>query len=298
MVKEYLAHAEANYPVYLATEWGPHLPVAIAMTLHALRVSYEVRKMLNINGRLPMLHEVFVLLTLSFGGGIISASLLGNPQPWLVNNGMIPTYGLVYLAVGFFPGDFVFQLLRLLSPASDIFLAAVDGAIRGYGVTVAGVEMVRNMDGPISQSLTAMLVIGTVLGCGGGIIEDVIQMSKRSWALRTPTFFQRPNVDMGITFTTVVFYIFSTRLWRFDDQHPGLIGAAWLDAIIEWMIPELAPETARVLCGLFCAGALSYKALGDHRQYQGWLKKSALTPTPTVAAAPELNEKEDTKKDQ
>ncbi|KAJ1912122.1 hypothetical protein IWQ60_009809 [Tieghemiomyces parasiticus] len=291
VMSEYLARAEQNYPVYLAAEWSPSFPVAIAMTLHALRVSYEVRKMLNCSGRLPTAQEIFALLTLSFGGGILSALMLGKPQPWLVNNGMIPTYTLVYLAVGFCPQDWVFRILRMLSPASDVFLAAVDGAIRGYGVTATGVEMVRGMEGPISESLTAMIIIGTVLGCGGGIIEDVIQFSKRSWNFRTPTLLQRPNFDIGITFSSVLFYIFSTRTWSFAVQHPGLIGAEWIDALIELLVPHLTPETARGVCGLFCAGSLAYKAVGDHVRYNRLM-------SPAMPNTQETEVVEETKKDQ
>ncbi|KAJ1973792.1 hypothetical protein H4R35_003930 [Dimargaris xerosporica] len=281
----YLHQAGAKYPEYLGLEWGPSLPVTIAMTLHALRVSYEVRKMLNASGRLPWFHEVFVLLTLSFGGGILTALLLGQPQPWLVNNGMVPTYSLVYLAVGFAPADIVYRILRAAAPLSDMALAAVDGAIRGYGVTASGVEMIRRMDGPISQSLTAMVVVGTLLGCGGGVIEDLIQMSKRQWAFRTPTLLQRPNYDMAITFTTVVFYILSTRAWVFSAQHPGLLGSHALDAAVSAVVPHLSPEMARVCCGLLCATALSVKSFGDYRAYPPNASGSTATAKPAKERA-------------
>ncbi|KAJ1657223.1 hypothetical protein IWQ61_003340 [Dispira simplex] len=279
-----------SYSVFVNREWGPALPITITMTFHALRVSYEVRKLMQVRGRLHWAHEVFLLLTLSFGGGILTSLLLGRPQPWLINSAMVPTYSLVYLAVGFFPGDLVYKLLRACAPLSDIVLASLDGIIRGYGIPTAGVEHVRSLEGPISRSLSAMLIIGTVLGCGGGIIEDFIQISRPQWQLRTPTLLQRPNYDICVSFITAVFYIISTRAWTFRSVFTTLSVEPF-----DWIFPQLHPLDARVMCGLFCTVALAWKAYRDHQRFTPFLAKIPKAKSPS-ASVPANNTKTPSKK--
>ncbi|KAJ2877510.1 hypothetical protein IWW38_006555, partial [Coemansia aciculifera] len=211
------------YPGVLQKQWiggigesDAVLPIGIFATLHAIRIAYEVRKSVQVNGRRPLMQELFTMLTFSFGGAILTALALGRTQPWLENNTTVPIYSAAYLLMAYMPGDYLFQFLRYTSPVSDVFLAGVDGLLRGYGVTAAGVDLVRKtMKGqPVADSLVAWILVGTVLGSGGGIIDDFLQISRAAWGFRTPSMLANGlSLDVKLSFAATVGYILTTHAW-------------------------------------------------------------------------------------
>ncbi|KAJ1735187.1 hypothetical protein LPJ61_000681 [Coemansia biformis] len=237
------------------------LPIGIFATLHAVRVAYEVRKGVQLTGRQPLLQELFAMLTFSFGGAILTALLLGRVQPWLENSTTVPLYATAYLLMARAPGDVLYQALRRLSPVSDVFLASVDGLVRGYGVTSAGVDLVRKtMKGhPVADSLVAWIVVGTVLGSGGGIIDDVLQFSRRSWTLRTPSMFRSVSLDVKVSFCATVGYILTTHAWSFTERAPGFPLSALLDRALAF-VPHLEDQEAHLISGLLCSAVLGTAA--------------------------------------
>ncbi|KAI8322867.1 hypothetical protein GQ54DRAFT_129824 [Martensiomyces pterosporus] len=268
--------AEA-YPSLLNKQWvggsgdgsDALLPIGIFTTLHAIRIAYEVRKSVQANGRRPLLQELFTMLTFSFGGAILTALALGRVQPWLQSNTMVPVYGGAYLAMSILPGDILFRFLRRTSPISDVFLASVDGLLRGYGVTAAGVDLVRKtMKGqPVSESLIAWIFVGTVLGSGGGIIDDFLQISRASWGFRTPSMvFNGFSLDVKLSFFATVGYILTTHAWSFTAHAPGFPLSPALDSILS-LVPHLSEEEARLISGLLCSAALGTAAHFQARTY-------------------------------
>ncbi|KAJ1840691.1 hypothetical protein LPJ70_004537 [Coemansia sp. RSA 2708] len=259
------------YPTMLQCEWlggvNGLLPIGIFATLHAVRIAYEVRKGVQIGGRRPLLQELFTMLTFSFGGGILTALMLGRPQPWLETNSTVPVYAGAYLLMTLLPGDLLYAFLRRTSPVSDVFLASVDGLIRGYGVTAAGVDLVRGMTGqPIADSLVAWLVIGTVLGSGGGLIDDLVQFSSMRWAVRTPTMFTRVSLDVKLSFYATAGYILSTHAWSFADHVPGFPLGPLLDRLLA-LVPHLSDQEAHMICGLLCSAVLGTTAHAQAGKY-------------------------------
>ncbi|KAJ1669564.1 hypothetical protein EV182_008704, partial [Spiromyces aspiralis] len=146
----------------------------------------------------------------------------------------------------------------MTSPFSDVLLSAVDGLLRGYGITATGVDLLRlGMAGaPISRSLVGWITVGTILGCGGGIIDDVIQISRPQWTLRTPTMFRDPGPDFKLCLATTVSYIVTTRIWRFSEQLPNFPFSPLLDWLIDFA-PHFSVEEARVIAGLACSAVLA-----------------------------------------
>ncbi|KAJ2713615.1 hypothetical protein H4R19_002159 [Coemansia spiralis] len=263
----------AAVPGLLDSQWagsGPDalVPLGIFSTLHALRTAYEVRKSVQMAGRQPLFQEVFAMLTFALGGGILTALLLGRTQPWLENSTTLPLYASVYLLMARAPGDVLYRTLRRLSPVSDVFLASVCGLMRGYGVTAAGVDLVRKtMKGqPVADSLVAWIVIGTALGSGGGILDDVLQFSRRSWTLRTPTMLRGIPLDVKVSFFATVGYIFTTHTWSFAERAPGFPLGPLLDRVLAF-VPHLTDQEAQLLAGLFCSAALGTAAQVDAAKY-------------------------------
>ncbi|KAJ2080745.1 hypothetical protein H4R24_002835 [Coemansia sp. RSA 988] len=243
------------------------VPVGIFATLHALRVAYEVRKGVQATGRQPLLQELFMMLTFSFGGAILTGLMLGNVQPWLETNTTVPVYATAYLLMARMPGDALYRLLRRLSPVSDVFLASVDGLVRGYGVTTAGVDLVRSMRGhPISDSLVAWVLVGTVLGSGGGLIDDVLQISRPRWAFRTPSIFTAISLDVKLSFTVTVGYILSTHAWSFTEHAPAFPLSPLLDRVLA-LVPHLSDQEAQLVSGLLCSAIVGTTAHAQAAQY-------------------------------
>ncbi|KAJ2613386.1 hypothetical protein H4S08_002224 [Coemansia sp. RSA 1365] len=243
------------------------IPIGIFATLHALRVAYEVRKGVQVAGRQPLLQELFMMLTFSFGGAILTGLMLGRVQPWLENNTTVPVYATAYLLMARMPGDVVYRLLRRLSPMSDVFLASVDGLVRGYGVTSAGVDLVRNMRGhPVSDSLVAWVLVGTVLGSGGGLIDDVLQISRARWTFRTPSVFTAISLDVKLSFAATVGYILSTHAWSFAERAPAFPLSPLLDRVLA-LVPHLSDQEAQLISGLLCSAVLGTTAHAQAARY-------------------------------
>ncbi|KAJ1920124.1 hypothetical protein H4219_001497 [Mycoemilia scoparia] len=289
-----------GYPDLLSYEWwggpGGLFPIGVFMTLHAVRIAYDVRKVIDQTGRTNIFQEVFCMLAFSFGGTIITALMLGRPQPILESNLLIPVYAGAYILMSRLPGDGLYRLCRMTSPLSDVLLATVDGLLRGYGVTASGVDMVRlTLAGtPISNSLVGWIAIGTIGGCGGGIIDDFIQISKPQWGLRTPTMFRNPSFDFLICLGTTLSYIITTRIWKFSERLPDFPFSNLVDWIIDFA-PHFSVEEARVVCSLVCAVLLGY------RGYTSALKFNAQEKAKAKLAASkkddDLSEKEESSKD-
>ncbi|KAJ1942938.1 hypothetical protein EC988_006363 [Linderina pennispora] len=160
------------------------------------------------------------------------------------------------------PGDLLYKFLRRTSPVSDVFLASVDGLLRGYGVTAAGVDLVRKtMHGqPVAESLVAWVFVGTVLGSGGGIIDDLLQISQHSWTFRTPALATKGfSLDTKLSFFATVGYILTTHAWSFVEHAPGFPLSPLLDAVLN-LVPHLSEEEARLVSGLLCSSVLGTAA--------------------------------------
>ncbi|KAJ2554103.1 hypothetical protein EV175_002704 [Coemansia sp. RSA 1933] len=260
----------ARFPGLLSKQWmdGSNgmedavIPIGIFATLHAIRIAYEVRKGVQVNGRRPLMQELFTMLTFSFGGAILTALMLGRAQPWLESNTTVPVYAGAYLLMACLPGDLLYMFLRSTAPVSDVFLAGVDGLIRGYGVTAAGVDLVRvTMKGqPVADSLVAWIVVGTVLGSGGGIIDDFVQISAATWGLRVPTMLRTGlSMDVKLSFGATVGYILTTHAWSFAEHAPGFPFSSLLDSVLAW-VPHLTNQEAHLISGLMCSAVLSTQA--------------------------------------
>ncbi|KAJ2796120.1 hypothetical protein H4R20_005641, partial [Coemansia guatemalensis] len=236
-----------------------------------------VRKGVQAAGRQPLLQELFMMLTFSFGGAILTGLMLGRVQPWMETNTTVPVYATAYMLMARMPGDVLYRLLRRLSPVSDVFLASVDGLVRGYGVTTAGVDLVRSMRGhPVSDSLVAWVLVGTVLGSGGGLIDDVLQISRPSWAFRTPSVFTAISLDVKLSFAATVGYILSTHAWSFTERAPAFPLSPLLDRVLAF-VPHLSDQEAQLISGLLCSAVLGTAAHAQAARYAAAERAAAAT---------------------
>ncbi|PVZ97777.1 hypothetical protein BB558_006245 [Smittium angustum] len=168
--------------------------------------------------------------------------------------------------MAYLPGDYLFNLLQAFSPYSDILISVVDGMTKGYGITTAGVDLVKFKLKPekVSESIVAMIVIGTVTGAGGGMISDLFQLTQKNWAFRTPTMFTSLSIDLKLSFFTTIGYIFTTKLWSFSSAMPNFVFSKLFDGIINTVIPSFTTNEAKLVFGTVCSCVLGYKAYMDY----------------------------------
>ncbi|KAF9579445.1 hypothetical protein BGW38_004286, partial [Lunasporangiospora selenospora] len=144
--------------------------------------------------------------------------LLGMPPAWLGSNVVIPTYTLSFILIHYTP---LYEILLQNVPPTvlDSFLILADGSLRALSISKNGVEGSRmrfaadshpNGNGITSEPWFAMLFLGTIAGCGGGLWADLLKLKTHHWTLSTPSFFHTPTWDMKAAFLSAFFYATST----------------------------------------------------------------------------------------
>ncbi|CAG8605925.1 21030_t:CDS:1 [Cetraspora pellucida] len=108
-----------------------------------------------------------------------------------------------------------FQQFFISIPSSllDPILLISDGFIRGNAICSSGVDRIRfgTYDNPsLNSSWVAILVCGTLCGCGGGLLESTFQFASPKWTFSTPSAFLNPTYDMKMSFIIALFYALTT----------------------------------------------------------------------------------------
>ncbi|CAG8516874.1 3949_t:CDS:2 [Scutellospora calospora] len=151
-------------------------------------------------------------MIMSVGGSSTSAILTGKAPGWLASNTTMPTYLLIYSIMFYFPNSYqVFTFIP--SFILDPILLTVDGLIRANGICSLGVDNIRfgKQDNPLlNTSWVAILLCGSLCGCGGGLWESTFKFASPEWTFSTPSALLNPTYDMKISFITTLFYALTT----------------------------------------------------------------------------------------
>ena len=138
---------------------------------------------------------------------------MGKPIGWIQGNINIPVYTIVALTVYYLPGDILFRslenvrfilipiftLIEAISKCETIANVGVDGVLLHKGSEV------------FERSIFAALVIGTISGCGGGILGSMINVRESDWRFSTPSQFKNPNTSMILSFFCSIIYLLLHR---------------------------------------------------------------------------------------
>ncbi|KAL1924354.1 uncharacterized protein VTP21DRAFT_7389 [Calcarisporiella thermophila] len=216
------------FPLQSATLPLFHFPLLSA--LHGIRVALEFRRSLEQSGtrrEIGWLQGFFAIMVASVGGSTTSAILMGIPPGWLASNTVLPAYAATYFAVFYLPG--VYPVLLRVRPLLDPFLISADGLTRFSAITSFAIDACHfrpEVAPRLGGSWIAMLVCGTIAGCGGGLWNDALQLGSAHWGLRTPRGFKTPTWDMAAAFLTAACYTFYSmpEILRFETK-----GAASLE---------------------------------------------------------------------
>ncbi|KAG0258803.1 hypothetical protein BG011_003061 [Mortierella polycephala] len=181
---------------------------------------------------------------MSLGGGFTTSMLLGMPPSWLGSNIVVPTYVLSFFLVHY---TFVYDILKNMVPPAvlETILIIADGSLRALSIAKLGVDGSRMRfaadthrpdAGSLSEPWFAMLFLGMVSGCGGGMWADVLKLKTHQWTLSTPTFVHTATYDMKAALLSAFFYASSTSpqlytLLRGDDGlGEGMVKGALMES--------------------------------------------------------------------
>ncbi|KAF9969462.1 hypothetical protein BGZ73_008183 [Actinomortierella ambigua] len=213
------------------TDW---LPLSIFSALHGIRIAMAYRQAIEaaaeqsrLNGdKVPKPYRVswgqglVSCLATALGGGFTTSMLLGMPPAWLGSNVVVPTYTLTFFLIQY---TFLYDFLRKTIPATllDSVLIFADASLRGLSISKLGVDGSRMRfaadrhapgGGPNAgaEPWFAMLFLGTISGCGGGMWADVLKLKTHQWTWSTPAWAHAATWDMKAALTSAIFYATST----------------------------------------------------------------------------------------
>lgn len=100
--------------------------------------------------------------------------LLGQPIGWLCSDVTVCTYLLIFaLSYSRFTRD-IFRFIVNLEPFATI-ISVVDDMSWGNCITMLGVQRALNpmhAASPVKNSASAAILLGTLAGCGGGLLRS------------------------------------------------------------------------------------------------------------------------------
>ncbi|KAI9223483.1 hypothetical protein BC828DRAFT_375809 [Blastocladiella britannica] len=180
---------------------GP-IYVSYVAVMHAMAVTAALLN--KMHPETGVLHSWVALLVLSFGGTTLTAILLARTPGWFATSDPLTIYTLVYLAYRYLP--LVLRIHNLLGLPLNLALAAADGASRALAISAFAIDTVRSLPAPINTSLPAIVLGGTLSGCGGGLIAGVFGVTQREWRVGAP----RATFDVLLAATVAVGYASAT----------------------------------------------------------------------------------------
>ena len=120
-------------------------------------------------------------------------------------------YRMTYLSMFYFPQ--FYRLINILpSNVLNIIFLSADGMIRAIAICSSGVDSIRygsfhGIDSKLmNSSWLAILICGSLCGCGGGILDSAFNISSPTWTFSTPTAFIKPTYDMKVSFFITLLY--------------------------------------------------------------------------------------------
>ncbi|CAG8597969.1 7903_t:CDS:2 [Diversispora eburnea] len=177
-----------------------YVPLKILNTLHALQINLNYKKSLK-DSPISWLQGLFAVIVMSVGGSTTSAILCGKAPHWLASNTTITTYLIIYFLIFYIPffHRFCNSIPKIIL---DPILLIADGILRTSSIysIIDNILFEMNDEPLLKNSWVAILLCGTLSGCGGSIWVSAFQMKSPNWSFTTPSTFLEPTYDMKISF--------------------------------------------------------------------------------------------------
>jgi hypothetical protein len=196
----------------------------------SLQALLEYRKNIkNTTGKsleevIPLAQGLFSFIFSNLSGSILVAILLSQPPGWIYNNGVIPTFILVF-SLQYFKEAFPiricerYHLLRLI-------IACADSMSYGFSITSFGVDLALASLGN-KKFMSGAILCGFVSGIGCQLMKEAFHLHDKKWYFSTPSLFA-----MSHQYLSSMVYM---SLWSSTIYYLGL----------KWNL--MCPETWKVL---------------------------------------------------
>ncbi|ORZ31393.1 hypothetical protein BCR44DRAFT_1442226, partial [Catenaria anguillulae PL171] len=207
--------------------------------LHAAKVCTNLFN--NMHPETSLLHTWVAVMVLSFGGTTMASMLLARTPSWLAQDDLLAVHTAVYLLFRFTPAVHVANFAGL---PFKIVCAIGDGIRRSLAITAFAVDTIQVRSAPpLSNSIVACLICGTLSGCGGGILNAVFGITQRSWTLGTP----KVSLDVQLAAVVAVAYTFAMRYDVIDRATAQGMACAFtvVALIVQVLVTDLRTRWAR-----------------------------------------------------
>jgi hypothetical protein len=182
--------------------------------------------------RIPPIAALVSTFIVGFGGSTIAAMMLGKPLGVLQGNVNIPVYSAVAMLVYYFPSGVFFRALEVNRVILAPLLTVVEAVSKAGTISKVGVDgVLGHASGQYSDSIFAAIVVGTVSGCGGGVLGSLMNLRYSSWSFGTPAQFVSPNKSMVLSFVSSIAYLCLYRTPVVARTSVGMFLAMLLDKV-------------------------------------------------------------------
>lgn len=145
------------------------IPSTAFSILHALNNSYNVKKTSQPSS--TVFKTVVGTIVLSYGGGILTNALLGNPQTVFFSSLTIPVYGSFAILFALFPSVFVGGMESLPTNLRVNYFHLIDALSRGYTLP-RFISYLRAVETPAGNpcSMIGQFILAVASITGGGLL--------------------------------------------------------------------------------------------------------------------------------
>ncbi|CAM9352882.1 unnamed protein product, partial [Phaeothamnion confervicola] len=168
------------------------------------------------------LEAVVACTLIRFGGTLLAhVFVLGQAPSWIASPTALPSLCLAFWLTFFCPGDLWHRLVTVVGPFRFAVTAAA-WVSTTHAITSWGLEKALHADHVrASTSLLCAVLCGTISGCGGDILGDLLGLSDPDMGFRrTPRALRTPTFGLKRAFLAATLYYFLT------DPHGSLGPAA------------------------------------------------------------------------
>jgi hypothetical protein len=160
--------------------------------------------------RQPFFQQLVAFLLTCLGGTALGSLLLGQPIGWLGNDVIVATYVCIFF-LSWNPWTRGLFKAIVNAPGIATIIGLIDDASWGNSVTMLGVQRALiplHAQSPVKSSTTAALLLGTLAGCGGGLIRMTFNMNRREWFFSVPRHLSAPHFPVRLSASmALLFYV-------------------------------------------------------------------------------------------
>ncbi len=171
------------------------------------------------------------VLSIVYKGGsfLKTAVILGQSWAWIQGMYNVPVYVLVVMAMHYMPRDLLFKALESIAVVAEPVMIVSEAASQALAISSMGVDAVRmhlSSRAGGDGIMYAAIICGTIAGCGGSIIANMLGVESGSWSVRTPAQLKSPTCKVIAPFVGAIVYFGLTDRMHLRAMWPKFLGAA------------------------------------------------------------------------